>query len=323
MKLLIILPNWLGDALMATAAIESLCECYPQARLTLVGSYVAIEALKHHPMCVNAYVDETKKGGNRLANTYRFAKTIGRHDAAVSFRNQLHASLLLRWTGTPRSVARASWHARLLLSDAVALSREEHLTAQYQRLADRLCGTETVPGPLRLFIPPHTFERPTLGINPGATYGSAKRWYPEKFAAVAAHFADRYDIVIFGGPGETAMAEAIEKDLQARGVGNYRNLAGKTTITELCAAVGGLSLFVTNDSGPMHVAAAYRVPTVAIFGPTRHKETCQWGNPKSAIVRHDMECAPCMKRECPLKHHECMKSIEAYEVIEAAEKLIV
>ena len=63
---------------------------------------------------------------------------------------------------------------------------------------------------------------------------------------------------------------------------NYRNLAGKTTIEELCAAIGGLSLFVTNDSGPMHVAAAYRVPTVAIFGPTRHTETCQWANPKSS-----------------------------------------
>jgi heptosyltransferase-2 len=351
-KLLVILPNWLGDAVMATAAIESLCECYPHARLTLVGSFVSVEALKHHPMCTNAYVDETKKSGNRLANTYRFAKMIGRHDAAVSFRNQLHASLLLRWTGTPRTVARRSWHSLLFLTDAVKITPEErnssdyanaefssaegsradkphlikhslHLVEQYQRLADRLCGNETAPGPLRLFITPQHFDRPTLGINPGATYGSAKRWYPEKFAAVAAHFSDRYDIVIFGGPGETAMAEAIEKDLQERGVENYRNLAGETTIPELCAAIGGLSLFVTNDSGPMHVAAAYRVPTVAIFGPTRYKETCQWGNPKSAIVRHDLECAPCMKRECPLKHHECMKSIEAYEVIEAAEKLIV
>ena len=323
MKLLIILPNWLGDAVMATAAIESICERYPEARLTLVGSFVSIEALKHHPMCVNAYVDQTKKGGVRLLNTYRFAKKIGRHDAAVSFRNQLHASLLLKWTGTPKTIARNSWHARLLLSGAVEIKRDQHLVQQYQKLADRLCGTQTAPGRLRLFIAPQTYGKPTLGINPGATYGSAKRWYPEKFAAVAAHFAERFDILIFGGPGETAMAEEIEEDLKSRGIENYRNLAGKTTIEELCAAIGGLSLFVTNDSGPMHVAAAYRVPTVAIFGPTRHKETCQWANPKSAIVRHDMECAPCMKRECPLKHHECMKSIEAYEVIEAAEKLVV
>jgi heptosyltransferase II len=323
MKVLIILPNWLGDAVMATAAIESICERFPQARLTLVGSYVAIEALKHHPMCMHAYVDETKKGGNRLLNTYRFAQKIGRHDAAVSFRNQLHASLLLKWTGTPKTIARRSWHAALFLSDAVALSRDEHLVEQYEKLADRLMGETATPGKLRLFIPPASYDKPTLGINPGATYGSAKRWYPEKFAAVAAHFADRFDIVIFGGPGETAMADAIADDLDRRGIENYRNLAGKTSIERLCASVGGLSLFITNDSGPMHVAAAYQVPTVAIFGPTRHFETCQWQNPKSAIVRHDMECAPCMKRECPLKHHECMKSIEAYEVIEAAEKLDV
>jgi heptosyltransferase-2 len=322
MKLLILLPNWLGDAVMATAAIETLCEHFPQARLTLVGSFVSVEALKHHPMCVKAHVDTTKQGGNRLLNTYRFAKKIGPHDAAVSFRNQPHASLLLKWTGTPRTIARKSWHASLLLSDAVPLSRNEHLVRQYERLADRLTGTAAEPGPLRLFIPPRSYERPTLGINPGATYGSAKRWYPEKFAAVAAHFSTRFDIVIFGGPGEMKMADAIENDLREYGVKNYVNLAGKTTIEELCAAIGGLSLFVTNDSGPMHVAAAYRIPTVAIFGPTRHTETSQWKNPKSAIVRHEMECAPCMKRECPLKHHECMKSIGADEVIEAAEKLV-
>ena len=322
MKLLLILPNWLGDAVMATAAIESLCERFPQARLTLVGSFVSVEALKHHPLCVHAYVDETKKSGNRLLNTLRFAKKIGRHDAAVSFRDQLHASLLLRWTGTPKTAARRSWHASLLLSDAVPLSRRQHLVEQYQQLADRLNGTVTEAGRLRLFIEPRTFDKPVLGINPGATYGSAKRWYPEKFAAVAAHFADRFDILIFGGPGETAMADAIENGLKTRGIGNYENLAGKTTVETLCASIGGLSLFVTNDSGPMHVAAAYQVPTVAIFGPTRHLETSPWKNPKSAIVRHDMECAPCMKRECPLKHHECMKSIGSDEVIEAAEKLL-
>ena len=351
MRILLLLPNWLGDAVMATAAVESICERFPQARLTLVGSFVSVEALKHHPMCTHAYVDETKKGGNRMLNTYRFAKKIGKHDAAVSFRNQPHASLLLKWTGTPKTVARKSWHSLLFLTDPVKITPQEvnssgyanaefssaessradkphsgprtlHLVEQYEMLADRLTGQHTAAGRLRLFIPPDTFERPTMGINPGATYGSAKRWYPEKFAAVAAHFASRFDIVIFGGPGETEMADAVENDLRARGVENVRNLAGKTTIEQLCAAIGGLSLFVTNDSGPMHVAAAYRIPTVAIFGPTRHKETCQWQNPRSAIVRHEMECAPCMKRECPLKHHECMKSIEAFEVIEAAEKLI-
>ncbi len=307
---------------MATPAIERLCECFPQARLTFVGSAVSIAALRHHPFCRKAIVDDTKQGGSRLLNTYRLAKRLGRHDAAISFRSQIHASLLLRLTGTPRTVARKSLHASLLLDRAVALSRDTHLVEQYQTLANTLCGSESPAGPLRLFIEPRRYARPTLGINPGATYGSAKRWYPEKFAAVAAHFAERFDIVVFGGPGETDIADDIEADLRRRGIENVTNLAGKTTIETLCAAVGGLSLFVTNDSGPMHVAAAYGVPTVAVFGPTRHRETCQWKNPKSAVVRHDLDCAPCMKRECPLKHHECMRSIEAREVIDAAQKLI-
>ncbi len=318
MKLLIILPNWLGDAVMATPAIEALCAVYPDAELTLVGSYVSLEALRHHPRCSRAYVDETKKGGNRLLNTHRFAKLLGKHDRGITFRNQLHSSLLLRFTGTPLTTARSSWHSRALLTHAVRPHHPSHLVEQYRDIAQALSPEPLTIGALKLHIPPHPYERPTLGINPGATYGSAKRWYPEKFAEVARAFSDRFEIVIFGGPGEVAMANDIEARLEGISV---TNMAGKTSVGELCAMIGGLDLFVTNDSGPMHVAAAYQVPTVAIFGPTRHLETSQWKNAKSVIVRHDMECAPCMKRECPLGHHECMKSITAQEVIEAAQKI--
>ena len=318
MKILILLPNWLGDAVMATPAIEALCLIYPEAQLTLVGSYVSIEALKHHPQCVRSYVDETKKSGNRFLNTYRFAKELGMHDMAVTFRNQLHSSLLLRWSGTPITAGRASWHSRLLLTHAIKPFHPSHLVEQYRDIAQSLSKKPLEIGHLKLHIKPHVFERPTLGINPGATYGSAKRWYPQKFAEVARAFSDSYKIVLFGGPNEVEMANDIESRLH--GV-NVTNLAGKTSVQELCAMIGGLDLFITNDSGPMHVAAAYQVPTVAIFGPTRHLETSQWKNEKSVIVRHDMECAPCMKRECPLGHHECMKSITSNEVIEAVKKL--
>ncbi len=319
-SILIILPNWLGDAVMATPAIEALCEFYPHATLTLVGSFVSIEALKHHPLCKDAYVDETKKSGFRLLNTYRFAKRIGRHDIAISFRNQIHASLLLKFTGSRLTIARYSWHATLL--DLHPKPKQGHLVEQYVSLVEAITqhDVENI-APLRLFIKPYHYDVPTLGINPGATYGSAKRWYPEKFAQVAANYANRYDIVIFGGPTEVEMAKSIEDELIKLGINNFTNLAGTTTIEELCSHIGGLSLFITNDSGPMHVAAAYQVPTVSIFGPTKHLETSQWKNRRSDIVRHEIECAPCMKRECPLKHHDCMKLIEADEVIEAIDKL--
>ena len=318
MKILIILPNWLGDAIMATPAIEALCVIYPDAQLTMVGSYVSIEALKHHPQCVRSYVDETKKEGNRFLNTYRFAKRLGVHDMAITFRNQLHSSLLLRCSGTPITAGRASWHSHLLLTHAIKPAHPSHLVEQYRDIAQSLSEKPLEIGHLKLHIKPHLFDRPTLGINPGATYGSAKRWYPEKFSEVARAFSDSYEIVLFGGPNEVEMANDIEARLN--GV-NVTNMAGKTSVQELCARIGGLDLFVTNDSGPMHAAAAYQVPTVAIFGPTRHLETSQWMNEKSVIVRHDMECAPCMKRECPLGHHECMKSITTQEVIEATKKI--
>ncbi|MCK9373392.1 MAG: lipopolysaccharide heptosyltransferase II [Sulfuricurvum sp.] len=318
MKILILLPNWLGDAVMATPAIEALCTVYPNAELTLVGSFVSVEALNHHPQCRRHYVDETKKGGNRFVNTYRFAKELGAHDLAITFRNQLHSSLLLFWSGTPITAGRHSWHASFLLKHAIKPIHPSHLVEQYRDIAQSLTPTPLVIDNLKLHLPPHRYDRPTLGINPGATYGSAKRWYPEKFAEVARFFADRYDIVIFGGPNEVEMANDIQSRLEGIALSN---MAGKTSVRELCSMLGGLDLFITNDSGPMHVAAAYQVPTVAIFGPTRHLETSQWHNEKSVIVRHDMECAPCMKRECPLKHHECMKSIRADEVIEAAEKI--
>ncbi len=322
MKILIVLPNWLGDAVMATPAIELLSVYYPQAEFTFVGSFASIEALKYHPKCKKAVIDETKKASNRFLATYKLAKSLGKFDIAITFRNQLHSSLLLRFTQSFLTIAKKSWHSMFLLSHTPTIKEGKHLCMQYAELAmvNVDSWNRSVP-PLALYIEPKKFDKPTLGINAGATYGSAKRWYPERFADVAKEYSDRYDIIIFGGPNEVEMAKEIESYLLASNVTNYTNLAGKTTIKELCENIGGCSLFITNDSGPMHIAAAYSVPTVSIFGPTKHIETSQWMNQKSKIVRHDIECAPCMKRECPLGHHECMKSIEAQEVIEAVKEL--
>ncbi len=322
MRILVVLPNWLGDAVMATPAIELLAKYYNNVRFTFVGSYVSIEALKYHPLCEQAIVDETKKASSRLTATYKLAKQLGCFDLAITFRNQIHSSTLLRFTDTVITLARRSWHSQLLLSHTPKIKTNKHLVEQYAELAminvDHFNGE--IP-PLKLYIQANTFDKPTLGINAGATYGSAKRWYPERFAEVAAFYKEQYNILIFGGPNEVKMAKEIEENLIALGVTNYKNIAGKTTIEELCANIAGCSLFITNDSGPMHVAAAYQVPTIAIFGPTKYKETSQWKNKKSLIVRHEMDCSPCMKRECPLGHHECMKSITASEVIEAVKSL--
>ncbi len=326
MKILIVLPNWLGDAVMATPALELLSQKYPDAEFTFVGSFVAIEALKYHPLCKRAVIDKTKeKGKNRFKATLELAKELGSFDLAITLRKQFHSSLLLRATKSKVTITRKSWHAKLFgLTHTPEIKTNKHLVLQYAELVfggTKKFDESNVP-PLKLYIEPKDFDTPTMGINAGATYGSAKRWYPERFAEVAATFSESFNILIFGGPNEVQVANDIEKELQKRGVNNYTNIAGKTTIKELCENIGGCSLFVTNDSGPMHVAAAYQVPTVAIFGPTRHFETSQWKNYKSIIIREDMECAPCMKRECPLKHHECMKKVTASRVIEAVKLLL-
>ena len=321
-EILVILPNWLGDAIMATPAIELLSKYYHNVEFTFVGSYVSIEALKYHPLCKKAIVDNTKNTNNRYIETYKLAKELGEFNLAITFRNQLHSSLLLRFTSTVICIAKESWHSRFLLSHTPKINTKEHLVKQYSKLA--MIDTDMFDGnieKLKLYIEPKKFDKPMLGINAGATYGSAKRWYPDRFAQVAKEFSNSYDIIIFGGPNEVEMACEIEDNLKILGINNYINLAGKTNIKELCANIGGCSLFITNDSGPMHVASAYQVPTVSIFGPTRYKETSQWMNEKSKIVRHEMDCSPCMKRECRLEHHECMKSITASEVIEAVTKL--
>ncbi len=321
MKILIELPTWLGDAVMATPALENLYTAYPEAGITLVGSHVATEALMAHPRITRVVVDETKKEGFRPLNVYRTAKILGPHDIALSFRSHLYSKLLLHLTHSKKiyQYKKNTTHYSLLTTHSG--QGPVHQVEKYQAFVNTVTGRHDTPGPLRLDWPARKTPRPALGINPGATYGSAKRWVPERFAETAAAFSDRYEILVFGGPGEKEIADDIERALGERGVKRVTNLAGKTTIPELCSAIGGLDLFLTGDSGPMHIAAAYRVPTVALFGPTKHEETCQWMNEKSLIVRKEMECAPCMKRTCPLKHHACMMEITPQEVVEALKEL--
>jgi heptosyltransferase-2 len=104
-------------------------------------------------------------------------------------------------------------------------------------------------------------------------------------------------------------------------VTNYQNLVGDTNISELIDIISNLDLFITGDSGPMHLAANYQVPTVSIFGPTKDNETSQWMNKKSIIVKKNLDCQPCMKRVCPLKHHNCMKLIKAKDILVEVESL--
>ncbi len=315
MKLFVELPTWMGDAVMATPALERIVAAYPDVKITFFGSYVSTQLFLSHPNVETVVVDNSRKGSNRYFWLYRFANEAGGFDAALSFRSSV-ASRFLFW---------------FLKAEKKCVYRKakgivQHQVVRYSRFVERCFGWKSEePGKLKLYLPQDTLtksaEKKYVGINPGASYGSAKRWYPEKFAEVATALSKAYDIVIFGGPGEADIAADIEAGLKKAGVANYENLAGKTSVPELMKKIASLDLFITGDSGPMHVAAAFGVPTVALFGSTKDAETSQWKNPKGMIVKKEMACAPCMKRTCPLGHHECMTRIDANDVLEAVKTI--
>ncbi len=303
-KILIEIPTWLGDCVMATPAIENIIKTYPNAKLTIFGSFVSTALFEKHPNVEKIILDESKKAPSRLKWIYQTAKSLGEFDVAISFRRTLFSKLFI-WF----SRAKTKGYYRRYTSKTI------HQAIRYNDFVNRTFKLNTTAQDLKIYFEPFKYEKPTLGINPGASYGSAKRWYPEKFAKVAKELSSQYKIIIFGGPAEVEIARDIETELLNKGV-ICKNIAGTTSIKELCERIGGLDLFITGDSGPMHVAAAFKVPTVAIFGPTKVKETSQWMNPQGKIVKREIKCSPCMQRSCPLKHHECMKLIEAEDVLE-------
>ena len=307
MKILIELPTWLGDTVMATPAIENLANYFNDSEITLIGSIVAIEALKNHPKVTKTYVLE-----NKYFNLYNTIKSFGEFDVFFSFRSSFRSKFMKFCISSKKKY---QFDKNKFIN--------AHQVEKYNDFVNDSLYINTIASNLTIHNNKKSKDSKNklLGINPGASYGSAKRWYPKKFADVAIDLSSHYDIVIFGGTGEKEIASDIEKYLIEKGVTNYQNLSAKTSITELISQIENLDLFITGDSGPMHLAAAYKIPTVAIFGPTNDKETSQWMNEKSIIVKKNLECQPCMKRACPLKHHKCMKLLEASDVLGAVKKL--
>lgn len=305
-EIFIELPTWLGDTVMATPAIEALI--HSKAKVTFFGSFASTALFENHPKKHKIIIDESKKSFFRFFYMYRLSHKINANIVA-SFRSSFYTKVLLFFLNIKKSA-----HFR-------QTKEEKHQVLKYLDFVEKNFTCKTKNKDLKLYFSPNPSPSKALGLNPGATYGSAKRWYPKYFAEVAKEFADDYEIIIFGGSGEKDMAKTIEKCLAKENI-KCQNLAGKTTIKELCEKIASLSLFITNDSGPMHIAAAFKVPTIALFGPTKFKETSPWQNPNATLLHKNLSCMPCMKRVCPIKTHECMRDLTPNEVIREARKLV-
>ena len=307
MRILVELPTWLGDAVMVSPALENLIRFHKGSEVILLGSSTSIEIFKNHP-----HVSQIQVLDKKYLSLFNLARRLGKFDKFFSFRNSLRSNIL-----------------KLFISSNFKYQYKKnnfqncHQVEKYNNFINKSLNTEFSAGELNIYPDNSLKEKsnlnrkklPMLGINPGASYGSSKRWYPEEFANVAAKLSSQYDITILGGPTEKEIAMDIQNLLEKKGVENYQNLVGKTNISELIDIISSLDLFITGDSGPMHLAANYQIPTVSIFGPTKDNETSQWMNKKSIILKKNLDCQPCMKRICPLKHHNCMKLIKAKEVL--------
>lgn len=334
-KILIRAVNWLGDAVMTTPALAAIRQTWPRAELVLLANPLVAQLFEQHPWVDRVLVFDRKAAHKGVAGRLRLASQLRRErfDLALILPNSFDSALVPWLARIPQRLGRASDGRSLLLTGryhaqpATVLRHEVYYylellhsfgisgDLEQPQLFTSVGEDQAVAGLLER----HGI-RPTdtvLGINAGATFGSAKRWYPDRFAQVAQQLAQRWQarVVLFGGPDEVALVAEIERVLE----GNCLNLAGKTTVRELMALLKRCNFLITNDSGPMHIAAAFGVPLVAIFGPTDHSGTAPFAG-NATVVRTPTHCAPCKLRECPTDH-ACMTGVTVEQVVQAALQL--
>lgn len=345
LKILLRMPNWLGDAVMVSPAFELLKMYFTNAKFYLVGTEASCGIYSRDLRVEKIFIDSTKMAKNghknglkdRFLATKNFAHKIKesseekgdeeskRIDIAIDFTNHFFSALLIYLVGAKIRIGYANMRG-LLLTKRVRFVRGLHQVILYLNLVRELCGENIIKNAISCKTAPLNLQNRSIkgfksdsslcvGINPGASYGSAKRWEEQYFMEIILHFLKNDCAVFVFGNDNLNITPNIAQNP------HFHNLIGKTTITELVDYIALMDIFISNDSGPMHIAAAFRVPLVAIFGATDSKETSPWVDNAVILDKH-LPCAPCKKRECPYKHHNCMKLITPDEVIECVNQLL-
>ena len=332
-KILIRGTNWIGDAILTLPAVAAIRATYPQAHIAvLVKPWVAdiyglFSAVDEVIIYENKF--DTPAGVFRLARMLKGKK----FDAAILLQNAIEAAIIVLAAGIPLRAGYDSDARGLLLTHRVHCTeeiRKVHQIDYYLEMVkalgcvpvDREMHLESKINPLdvqdilRKFIP--ETKKIVIGIAPGATYGPAKRWFPDRFAAVADKLNEHFSSqgIILGGKADWEVAQEVQKLARTKLI----NLAGKTTLREAIYLIFQCRLFISNDSGLMHIAGALNIPTIALFGSTNPVTTAPAGN-QSVIVRREVSCSPCLKETCPTDFR-CMRLISVEDVLTAAQKLL-
>ncbi|UUX97513.1 lipopolysaccharide heptosyltransferase II [Aquabacterium sp. J223] len=322
-RLLVVSPNWIGDAVMAQPLLQLLRRQMPQARIdVLAPPWVAPVWRAAEEV---AEVVEAHLGHGRLQWRERRAlarRLRGRgYDAAYVLPNSLKSALVPFLAGIPRRIGyRGEWRyglVNVVHHDDPKAPRP--MAEFYTALADapvRRLPAQRLPEPrlkvdlakLPALCAAHgiAVDRPWVAFAPGAEFGPAKRWPPEHFAALAQR-AQRerpgLQVLLLGSPKDRATADEIVA-LAPQAL----NLAGATTLDDALLFIAGAQAVASNDSGLMHVAAALGRPLVAFYGPTDPRHTPP-ASPRAQVLWLHLPCAPCQQRVCPLGHHDCLRTL--------------
>jgi heptosyltransferase-2 len=339
MKIAVFLPNWIGDAVMATPALRAIRERYREAEiLGVVRPYVA-DVLAGLDLLDRTLLHDPRRGSS-AGRGWKFVRSLRREqiDWAVLFPNSLRSAWMARLSGARRRVGMSRDGRGWLLTDRIApksrrvpnpvideyLRIAAHLDCTHLSRRMELAVTAEDEARWRDFAGRAGIEargRGMICLNPGGAFGAAKHWPPESFARLAQRVAGELGktVLVLCGPSERDAAREI---VTLAGDPHVLSLADETLSLGLTkAAIHSADLLVTTDSGPRHFAPPLGVPVITLFGPT-HIAWSETFVPDAVHLQLDVECGPCQKRVCPLGHHRCMRDLTSDSVFQAVVNLL-
>jgi heptosyltransferase-2 len=326
-KLLIRATNWVGDAILAMPALQAVRKRFPEAEVSILALPYVADIYRGQGVASDLIVYDRNgehagiRGKERLAVELKAKK----FDAAVLLQNAFDAAWIVWRAGIPERIGYNRDARGLLLTKPIAVPGAREIPAHekfyYLELLKRVGWIDSLPDVAEISLQV-TAEQARkaeqtlqsfgsqsgavrLAVGAGAAYGSAKCWPPERFAAAINQLVKerKAEIILFGAQGEAAVAAVIQQGLDQAAL----DLTGKTQIADLPALLSRCTIFLGNDSGAMHVAAAVGLPVVAVFGPTDPFGTAPV-TPRCTIVQERPYCSPCFLRRCPTDHR-CMTAI--------------
>ena len=336
-RLVVVSPNWLGDAVMALPAIADARRHYPEAHLA-VAARQSVAPLFTMVAGVDEVITLPGRGGVRALASWRQDAAVlanGQFDAALLLPNSFATGLVAARSGIAERWGFATdWRARYLTRAVPKPNGALHQGAYYQALTTAL---GMAPGPLHARVWPNQdrardvlreigldLDEPFAVFAPGAAYGRAKQWLPERFAQLAHMLIEQrnWSVVMVGVNADREVCREIEQRMPKTGtkINRLIDFAGKSDLPTLAGMLAVARAVVSNDSGAMHLAGAVGTQVVALFGATNDIRTSPLSAsadaPRPAILTHPVFCRPCMLRECPIDHR-CMRGISADRAFES------